>query len=555
MIDFSKTNTYTGPCNLQQEEETKIQETTDTSSVEMFNNVEFCLANFDDPKSYDDAINSEEAEKWEEAMDEEVNTLLERNVFKQVKRPENQKILGNKWVYVRKRDEHGVICRYRARLVAQGYKQREGIDYQECYAPVIDFVVIRLFLFFLVIMKHWANKHIDITCAYLYGELNETTYMEIPEGYKKNENNVWLLNKSIYGLHQSSHCWFNKLDQELKKLGFINLISCKCAYRLEWNCIILVYVDDILILTKNDTIMDDILARLESVFDIKDLGRVTTFLGIDIKTTEDGLSMSQTRYIQKMRKIYEVIPYKRCYEPLRFGSIIKTTGQEKMEQDLPYRNLIGSLLYIARHTRPDILYAVNTLAKYCNNYDIEIWNHLTHLWNYVITTEDKILQMKRTEEPQIIAYSDASWASDPETRKSTSGYIIMCGENPIVWRSVKQTITALSTMESELIAAVETTKEIIFIHRILDECAQLLPASTRETIELKIDNQAAIQCILNQVDNSRTKYLDLRIHFIREKVSEKLFKIVYINTKFNLADLFTKALPKVKIYQLSSYLQ
>lgn len=570
-IDFSKKNTYSGTCDLHfdddessnngdQDENPTTNGTTsgESNNAEFYNNLEFCNVNCDDPMSYEEATKSEDASLWHVAMDEEITTLRDREVFKQVKRPKNHKVLGNRWVFTRKRNDKGQVVRHRARLVAQGFAQNKGSDYQDIYAPVVDFALVRLFLYLLVVLRKWSNKHIDIKCAYLYGDLDETTYMEIPNGYKINDNLVWKLQKSIYGLHQSSRCWFYKLDQEVKKLGFINLSSCQCVYRFNWDYILLVYVDDIIILARNDYFTNEAMKKLESIFDLQDLGEIKTFLGIDIQTNQNGMTMSQSRYILKMHQKFTNIPFKRCYEPMKFGTIIRMPRQDELDSGkdtftAPYRNLIGCLLYIARHTRPDILYAVNTLAKYCNNYTPEIWNHLVHLWNFVISTKDKKLKMEQDGETNIIAYSDASWASDIETRKSTTGYIILIGDTPIVWRSTKQSITALSTMEAELIAAVETTKEIIYLQRIIQECGTLFPLNG-QLCHLKIDNQAAIHCIRNHEDNARTKYIDLRKNFIREKVLEGLLQVSFINSNNNIADLFTKPLPKSKLSILTPYL-
>ena len=567
-LDFSRSNVSTGPCDLQH----SVQETPDESSVypenrnqeanytEWLQDLEFCNVEFDNPKNFQEAMAAADSAEWKEAMDCEIKILQERNVYEEVRRPRNETVLGNKWVYVRKKDQRQRVVRHRARLVAQGFNQRPGIDFEDIYSPVVNFILIRLLMYVLVLLAGWTDRHLDVKSAYLYGNLDKPIYMEPPKGYTSRPEYVWKVNKSLYGLHQSGRCWFQKLDSDLIKAGFTRLKSCQCVYRWKWDSIILVYVDDILVLSKNDAIMEETIKRLQSLFDIKNLGPVRLFLGIDITRVKEGIEMSQKTYIDKLRRRLEHIPYKKTYEPMKCGLHLEaklhsyeTSTDDQDVLDVPYRALIGSMLFIARHTRPDILYAVTHLARYCNAYNVETWNCLVHLWNYVITTKQRRILLQENVTPQLLAYSDASWASDALTRKSMSGYIILVGQTPIVWRCVKQNLVALSTMESEIIASTELVKEIIWLDRILKECATVVP-TVQGAMNVYLDNQAAIHCIKNRVDNNKSKYIDLRLQFVRDKYQSGLFHLQFVSTKQNVADMLTKALTKDRLEKLTCYL-
>ena len=241
--------------------------------------LEVYSSNLVEPSTYEQAIVHPNAEEWHEAMQDELTTLEERNVFDIVERPQNRKTIGCRWVYKMKKDNLNNVKRYRARLVAQGYRQTPGIDFFDTFSPVINFVLIIMFFSLLVIGSNWVHKHIDIKCAYLYGNLNEQIYMEIPKGYKldskfNRNNHVMLLKKALYGLHQSGREWFLELDKTLTNLGFNKILRCNCIYVYNWSTIILVYVDDLVIFSKSNEDMEIAINLIQSKFDIKDLGKI-----------------------------------------------------------------------------------------------------------------------------------------------------------------------------------------------------------------------------------------------------------------------------------------
>lgn len=235
--------------------------------------------------------------------------------------------------------------------------------------------------------------------------------------------------------------------------------------------------------------------------------------------------------------------------PISKGSIISKSQcptnieeQERMKR-YPFRNLIGNLSFIASRTRPDISYVVNRLSRVQGNPHMTHWDLLLKTLGYLQATCDDCLNLSDVSHLTTTCYSDASYADNLDDRTSTSGYIVMIGNSPISWRTAKQSFVSLSTMESEFVALTEAAKEVSWISRILAECKneKLLPTNIDLRTVLKTDNEAAIFYSNSPVENSRTKHINVKYHFIRTLINDNLFKLEHVKSKSNLADIFTKA--------------
>ena len=312
-----------------------------------------------DPQSFKEAMLSPAKAKWEEAMADEVETMRVRDVFEAVPTPENAKILGTRWVYKTQRDMDGNPVRYRARLVVQGNRQRFGIDYDEVFSPVVNFVIIRLFFILLVINRNWVDAHLDIKCAYLYGNLEQQTFIKPPDGFNQNLHGttVWRLKRALYGLHQSGRQWHERLLQEILTLKFTKVPGFSCVFHRRNEIVILVYVDDIIIFAKNSKLLAEFVTEIESIFEITDLGRVTRLLGVNFERVNNEIFIHQVDFIESLGQEYGVVPNSLVKVPVHVGkSFSKPLSPEEEETEFPYRSLVGSLLFLASRTRPDILF-------------------------------------------------------------------------------------------------------------------------------------------------------------------------------------------------------
>ncbi|GFW10372.1 retrovirus-related Pol polyprotein from transposon TNT 1-94 [Trichonephila clavipes] len=331
------------------------------------------------PYCYKQAIRSRDASKRHDAMDKEINVMMERKVWDLVDHPDNIKILENRWVYTIKYDENNKIVRYKARLVARGNTQLLGESFDEVFSPVINFTIVRLFFTICVCLWKLTHIQVHITNAYLYANLDTVIYMKQPTEYEIGNNKVCKLRKAIYGLHQSGRQWFLELENKLIKLKFKKLEWVNCVYTFEDNVILLFYVDDMIIFGKEIENVNFVLQLLQKNFDLKIMGKTKKLLGIEFEEIGNSLFIHQRSYIRRLCEICEKYKYPVSSLPISKGQVLSKLDSQKTSEEIltvPYRNLIGSLSFIAIRTRPDIMYAVNVLSQFQANPGIKHWNCL-----------------------------------------------------------------------------------------------------------------------------------------------------------------------------------
>ncbi|GFU45191.1 retrovirus-related Pol polyprotein from transposon TNT 1-94 [Trichonephila clavipes] len=412
------------------------------------------------PNCYKQAIRSRDASKWHDAMDKEINVMKERKVWDLVDHPDNIKILENRWVYTIKYDENNKIVRYKARLVARGNTQLRG----EVFSPVINFTIVRLFFTICVCLWKWTHIQVDITNAYLYANLDTVIYMKQPTGYEIDNNKVCKLRKALYGLHQSGRQWFLELENKLIKLKFKKLGWVNCVYMFEDN--------------KN--------------FDLKIMGKTKKLLGIEFEELGNSLFIHQRSYIRRLCEIYEKYKYPVSSLPISKGQVLSKLDSPKTSEEIltvPYRNLIGSLSFIAIRSRPDIMYAVNVLSQFQANPGIKHWNCLLRLLGYLKYTREYKLELSKVKSLKLRCYSDSDFATNRDDRVSMGGFITFIDETPISWRTFKQKSVSLSTMEAEYVSLTEAAKEFIWLKNVIDNKSLNLELSENVMF---YDNQAAI---------------------------------------------------------------
>ncbi|UYV80953.1 K02A2.6-like, partial [Cordylochernes scorpioides] len=502
-----------------------------------------------EPTTFEQAINSKEAPYWRRAMKDELRSLEDRNTWTLSDLPLGKRPISSRWVFKIKTNSKGDVERFKARLVARGFSQKRNVDFFETYSPVINFSVIRM-IFALTINKNWYNRHLDVDNAYLYGELNEEIYMSPPDGSndEKCEGKVLKLNRPIYGLRQSGLEWYCTLDKALEDIGFRRLAACNCLYTFEDKAVIAVYVDDLALFAESEDILTNIEEKIREKFKIKNLGPIKYFLGVEISyPDENTIILSQGKYTMSILERFNMMECRGVSTPLDNSIPITkkdcpTTDKEKDEiKHVPYRELIGSLLYLANSSRPDMTFAVTKLAQFCSNPGERHWQAAKHILRYFQATKNVSLIYKRGSD-DILAFSDSDWANDIDDRRSTSGSPVTINGCLVSWRSKKQNCVSLSTMESEYIALAQTTKEILWIAQILENLKCLTNAS--RPITIFCDNRAAIEFSKNNIENNRSKHIDIRYHYIREKVNSGDIHVNYISTNDNLADIFTKGLKR-----------
>ncbi|SJL04873.1 uncharacterized protein ARMOST_08244 [Armillaria ostoyae] len=463
--------------------------------------------------------------------------------------PAGRDTIGCKWVFLKKYDEDGNISRYKARLVAQGYSQIPGVDYNETFAPVVRLESVHAALGIAAI-KDLEISQMDVKGAYLNGELEEEIYMRQPEGYDDGSGRVCRLRKTLYGLKQSGCEWNWEFDRKLTSIGFSKLEADHCVYkriREGRMTIITVWVDDLLIFSETIEDMMETKGELHNLFDVKDLGEPKKIIGIEIKRDRENgtISLSQKQYIEGVLTRFGMQNARPVSTLLDPNVILKKRTDDLIADPAMvggYQSVIGSLLYAARGTRPDISHAVQELGQFASNPGPEHWTALKRVCRYLAGTRNLELVFRANEEGEIIStgYSDASFASNPDDRKSISGYTYLIGGASFAWSSKKQSTVALSSTEAEYTALTHATRQAIWNRNLLSE----LGCPQEDSTLIFEDNQSTIALARDPQYHARSKHFDIQNHFIREKVENETIELYYCLTEEMVADIFTKTLPR-----------
>lgn len=505
------------------------------------------VLSYSEPQTYEEALASDDAELWKGAMDEEIASLLKLNTWTLEEVPDGTRKLPMKWVYKIKRDAKGNIERYKARLVAKGFLQREGVDFDEVFAPVSKHTTLRTLLS-IVAAEDFELHQLDVKTAFLNGELEETIYMKQPQGYEEGgSNTVCRLNKAIYGLRQAPRAWHTRLKKELEDMGFVASEADPGLYVLHTKTgkvYALVYVDDILVAARSAAEMDGVKQRLMEAFDVRDLGESSFFLGMEIERdrAEKTLKLSQKRLTSELVDKYGLADVKMKTTPLSVSvKLVKGEESELIDKEkFGYSELIGSLLYLSVCTRPDISQAVGALSRYMSKPTMQHWTSVKGVVRYLAGTLDYGINFDG-KRPNFEGFCDSDYAGDVDSRRSTTGYVFVMNGGAISWSSRLQPTVAVSTTEAEYMAAAHAVKEALWMRKLLSDFDW-----EREPVKIACDNQGAIKILKHPIASIRSKHIDVIYHFARERVARKEVIFGYCDTKENIADCLTKALPENK---------
>jgi transposase InsO family protein len=491
-----------------------------------------------------------EQKKWKDACHEELESLQKRNVYELVKLPPGRKAIKNRWVFAIKSDG-----RKRARLVAKGFSQVEGLEYDEIFSPVVRFESVRL-LFALAALENWHMTALDVKTAFLYGQLDEEIYMEQPEGFKVKgqEFKVLRLRRAIYGLKQASLAWWKELDKSVRKLGFKRLYADAGIFVSRHKdgtiLIMLAYVDDILFMGPNLRLLKDKKALFMEQWECRDLGECKEFLQIQVMRKDGNIIINQIPYLQKVIQRFGMTNAKHTRTPLPQG--YKPLPNENPVDPIlrqKFQSVIGSLLYIMLGTRPDIAYAVTVMSQFAVNPSQEHLDKALYICRYLAGTEKYALVYEGLTNKGLIAYTDSDWAADPVRRRSVTGFFFKLANGIISWQSRSQKTVALSSTEAEYMALSDCSRQAVWIKSIFDELG--MPIGT---VPIAGDNQGSIFISSNPVQERRSKHIDIRYHYVRDCIEEKKVAIFFVDGVSNPADLFTKNLGETKFVEFRKQL-
>lgn len=523
----------------------------------VLNTLETDTDDLDIPVSINEAI---QKPQWKNALIAEINGLLQSNcLIPQFKAPSTRPITV-KCIFTKKPSSSGI--KYKARIVARGFLQKYGIDYFDTYAGVASTNSIRL-----IVALHACFggelKHRDIKQAFLNGILKEEVFIKVKIDLNDmikainekvyNPEGIYRLNKSLYGLKQAGNVWSEKLNEILSRAGFQRSITDPYFYHKTTNEskeFVVTYVDDIISLSINSQTDWTSEFKKENIL-INEVSLNDKLIGFEINLNEKSIQLSQTEYISYKANSFSLENAKYQSAP----NIENLPGTFDAIDKLPYQKLMGSLQYAATCSRPDVAFVVAYMSRFNQKYGYSHFKASKTILKYLNSTKTKRITYERNSPPtdllEIEAYSDSDFASSKDMsdkRRSVSGFLIMIQGGPIMWGSKRQTITASSAYEAELIAIHLCVKNILSLTNLLTE----LNINVKKPIVIKVDNQAAIKTLNGPVVNNDSKSLSVKIFSVKDHIKSGLINLKYVNTKDNVADMLTKSLDGVKLKKLTN---
>ncbi|SCV72172.1 BQ2448_4866 [Microbotryum intermedium] len=504
-----------------------------------------------DPSNWGDVLRSGQEDTWRRPAEDEFDSLLnDYEVFEIIEScdlPSGEILLRSGWVFRTKRNQHGDITDHKARLVAHGCAQRPGLDFDKNYAPVVKFTSIRA-LIALAAANGYHVHQADVNKAYLHGKLDKPLYMRVPQGINL-PGKILKLTKSIYGLRQAGTIWNAEIDSTLRSLGYIPTKSDICIYRPEHDGqshYIALYVDDLLLVGPTVAEIDRVLDALELAYGIKRLGQAEYILGIQIKRGQDGsITLSQERYLRDILAKFQFSDAKPASIPMQPGVVLDFQESDASPQDRTrYLQAIGSLMYAAVGTRPDLAFVVSYLARFSQHPGPAHWAAIKQVLRYIKgTLELGLTYRKATDE--FHGYSDANWGACLSTSRSTMGYAFLYSGVAIAWCSKREHRVAKSTTDAEYLALSYTSGDAIHLSELLAE----LGAPVTGPVVLFGDNQGSLALAQHPTNHQGSRHVRISEHYVRERVAENEIDVRYIETGNMFADIFTKALgPKLFLF-------
>ena len=528
------------------------------------------------------ALRGPYASQWSAAMDAEYASIMEHGTWLLVDPPaEGVNLVSCKWVFAVK-EKDGVVVRFKARLVARGFTQQYGVDYEETYASVVRFKAIRVLLA-IVVMRDLTLELMDVQTAYLNAPLKERVFMRQPEGYERGgAASVCLLQKALYGLKQSGREWREHLDAFLVSVGFRRCSSDPCVYVLRSQrghpILLCVYVDDIPA-AFDEADRDEwegIKRQFADKYKIKFLGEADWMLNMRIRRDRPRrlLWLDQQSYVASMLEEFQLdearaVGHPGAQEELTAAGCPTTAEEAAQMKKVPYRRVVGLLTYLANCTRPDIAHAVNSAAQFAQNPGAMHWRGLMQILRYLCGTEQHALLFDGNAQggvtvaaapsasaaegsspsssvSPLVVFADANWGNCKDTRRSVTGWLIRLGNSWVDWCCQKQATVALSSCEAEYMAVSAATQGAIWMQQLLEEMSFMEWTNGGDKsppVPLVLcDNKSAIAMGHTDALHSRSKHIDIRHHFIREQIERGRIALQWISTQEQVADILTKTL-------------
>ena len=532
--------------------------------------------NSEDNPSWDEAMKGPHQREYFQAAQVELHTLQnDLDCWELVERQPHMNVLPSTWAFKCKRFPDGRVKKFKARFCARGDRQKEGIDYFETWSPVVQWTTVRVMMI-LSAMLNLTTHQADITAAFVHAELppEEEVYIHQPRGFYEpgtsSDTHVLRLKRSLYGLKQAPRHFFKYLASHLQKHNLKQSNLDPCLF-IGPDMVVIVYVDDLLIYSKHEDSIDRLIGDLkrDGIW-IRKEDSAAGFLGVDIQSTPNGITLTQAGLIDR---IISALGLHAKYStnkdtPADTSPLPKDSNGTPADPVFPYASIIGMLLYLSGHSRPDIAFAVHQCARYTFQPTHRHVTALKRIGRYLKSTRDKGLIMQPSDHLHVDCYPDADFAGlynhedvhDPHCVRSRTGYVILLAGCPVLWKSKLQTEIALSTMEAEYVALSQSCKDLF---PVIDQVKELgaavgLPVEEYTNLHTRVyeDNVGALTLagLEPKRMTPRSKHYAIKYHWFRSQIGPRKIKLLKIDTKHQLGDIFTKGLSREPFQRLRSML-
>ena len=524
----------------------------------------------DCPITIEQAKASSESELWMQAAQSEINAHAKNNTYTLGIPPPGRRILPTRWVFAIKRGAKGEIIKYKARWVCKGFRQEHGVDYDETFASVVRSTVAKLLLA-LAAKYDYEVEQMDVITAFLEAKLGQEVWVQQPPGFEEKNSRGRLackLNKALYGLKQAPREWYSTLKAYLISINYQRIDIDHSVFCHQNGTLVAIYVDDLLIIGPKMLDIEALKRLLSQRFQMKDLGSVSWYLGMHVTRNRATRTIwiNQSTYIKhavKLLGMSDCAPVKTPMDSnVQLRKDVYKQGNEWVayeatsEEKGGFQSIIGTLLWVACQTRPDIAHAVSKCSRYAANPSPDHDSAVKRIIKYLAGTAELGLRYGPNGATEgaggaLIGYTDSAYADCLDTRSSTSGYIFFLWNGPISWSSKRQTSVSTSTAEAEYVGQCLASKEVTFLVQALKEVGYKGEFTSPKGSDIRpakilADNQAAIKMGSNPINHPRAKHIDVAYHFVRDKVEKGAIELEYINTEHMVADGLTKPLNPVK---------
>ena len=505
--------------------------------------------------TYEECMEGREKQYWKEAIKEE-KQCLEKNhtwILVDAKEAKGKEIVSSKWVF-KKKDDNGDI-KYKARLVARGCQQKNELDFADIYSSVVQTNSLRT----LLAVAAARGLHVctfDVKSAFLNGDLHQEVYMKLPEGYNR-QNKICRLKKAIYGLKQAPRQWNVKLTEYFKKEKLEPLKSDKSVFKSKKSknfLCLAIHVDDGVVIGEKIQEIETLMTGLEDNFEMKINVNPKTYLGMELCLTKEGIQLTQENYAKQVIEKYKMQDSHGVKTPISHQDKPKEEPKKTKTEDIvkfPYREAVGSLLYLSCKTRPDICFAVNYEARSVNEPNQKDIVNIKRTLRYLNQDPRSGIYFFKQDEDilKVEAFCDSDFAGDLKDRKSTTGFVIKVAGGPVIWSSRKQSLVAQSTTEAEYVAAAHCCKQLKCLKYLLEELTEKKPKIT-----FNLDNQGCVKMIKSGQTSRNSNHIDIKYHLLHDEYTKGWFDLKYCPTDENLADILTKPLQPTRFQELKTSL-